>query len=49
VHVHTLNGTAVAVGRTIIALLENGQQEDGSVVIPAPLVRCGAPAVLRSE
>ena len=30
-HVHTLNGTAVAVGRTIIALLENGQQKDGSV------------------
>ena len=28
---HTLNGTAVAVGRTIIALLENGQQHDGSV------------------
>ncbi len=45
-HVHTLNGTAVAVGRTIIALLENGQQEDGSVVLPAPLVRCGAPEVL---
>ena len=45
-HVHTLNGTAVAVGRTIIALLENGQQEDGSVVLPAPLVRYGAPEVL---
>ena len=29
--VHTLNGTAVAVGRTILALLENGQQQDGSV------------------
>ncbi len=48
-HVHTLNGTAVAVGRTIIALLENGQQDDGSVVIPEPLVRCGAAPVLRSE
>lgn len=45
-HVHTLNGTAVAVGRTIIALLENGQQADGSVRFPAPLVRFGAPAVL---
>jgi len=45
-HVHTLNGTAVAVGRTIIALLENGQQEDGSVRLPAPLVAAGAPAVL---
>ena len=45
-HLHTLNGTAVAVGRTIIALLENGQQEDGSVRLPAPLVARGAPAVL---
>jgi len=45
-HVHTLNGTAVAVGRTIIALLENGQQDDGSVRIPAPLVAFGAPEVL---
>jgi len=44
--VNTLNGTAVAVGRTIIALLENGQREDGSVVLPAPLVAAGAPAVL---
>ena len=43
VHAHTLNGTAVAVGRTIVALVENGQQEDGSVVLPEPLVRWGAP------
>ena len=42
----TLNGTAVAVGRTIIALLENGQRDDGSVVLPAPLVAVGAPAEL---
>ncbi|MGO9788232.1 MAG: serine--tRNA ligase [Solirubrobacteraceae bacterium] len=48
-HVHTLNGTAVAVGRTIIALLENGQQDDGSVLIPEALVRCGASPVLRSQ
>jgi seryl-tRNA synthetase len=41
--VHTLNGTAVAVGRTIIALLENGQQDDGSVVLPEVLVAYGAP------
>src|SRR5215813_4412823 len=34
---HTLNGTAVAVGRTLVALLENGQQEDGSVVLPEVL------------
>jgi len=39
----TLNGTAVAVGRTIIALLENGQQEDGSVVLPSVLAPFGAP------
>jgi seryl-tRNA synthetase len=42
----TLNGTAVAVGRTIIALLEHGQREDGSVVLPPCLVPFGAPAVL---
>jgi seryl-tRNA synthetase len=34
---HTLNGTAVAVGRTILALLENHQQPDGSVRIPDAL------------
>ncbi|MBI5156985.1 MAG: serine--tRNA ligase [Acidimicrobiia bacterium] len=34
---HTLNGTAVAVGRTLIALLENGQQADGSVIVPEVL------------
>jgi seryl-tRNA synthetase len=44
--VHTLNGTAAAVGRTIIALLENGQRGDGSVQMPEVLVRSGAPAVL---
>lgn len=43
---HTLNGTATAVGRTLIALLENGQRDDGSVAMPEALVRCGAPAVL---
>jgi seryl-tRNA synthetase len=43
-HVFTLNGTAVAVGRTLIALLENGQQEDGSVVVPEVLHAWGAPA-----
>jgi seryl-tRNA synthetase len=42
-HLCTLNGTAVAVGRTIIALLENGQQEDGSVVLPSLLTPFGAP------
>ena len=36
--VHTLNASGVAFPRTIIALLENGQQADGSVVLPAALV-----------
>jgi seryl-tRNA synthetase len=43
---HTLNGTAAAVGRTIIALLENGQREDGSVALPECLGAFGAPAEL---
>lgn len=36
--VHTLNGSGIAVGRTVAAILENYQQEDGSVKIPAALV-----------
>jgi seryl-tRNA synthetase len=43
---HTLNGTAVAVGRTIIAVLENHQRDDRSVALPACLVEYGAPAVI---
>jgi seryl-tRNA synthetase len=43
---HTLNGTAVAVGRTLVALLENGQQADGSVTLPEALTPYGAPARL---
>lgn len=35
--VHTLNGSGLAVGRTLIAVLENGQQADGSIVIPEAL------------
>jgi seryl-tRNA synthetase len=42
-HACTLNGTAVAVGRTIIALLENGQQDDGAVELPPALRPFGAP------
>ena len=34
---HSLNGSGLAVGRTLVAILENGQQEDGSIVIPAAL------------
>lgn len=36
-YVHTLNGTAFAIGRTIIAILENYQEKDGSVVVPEVL------------
>ncbi|KJU85516.1 seryl-tRNA synthetase, partial [Candidatus Magnetobacterium bavaricum] len=35
--VHTLNGSALAIGRTVAAILENYQQKDGSVVIPEVL------------
>ena len=41
--VHTLNGTAVAVGRTLIALLENGQEGEGTVSMPAVLKDFGVP------
>ena len=46
-HVATLNGTAVAVGRTLIALVENGQRDDGSVAVPEVLHAWGAPRELR--
>lgn len=36
-HVHTLNGSGLAVGRTFAAILENFQQEDGTVIVPAAL------------
>jgi seryl-tRNA synthetase len=36
-HVHTLNGSGLAIGRTVAALLENYQQEDGSVIVPEVL------------
>jgi len=41
--VHTLNGTACAVGRTIIALIENRQESDGSFTLPKTLHPYGAP------
>ena len=37
--VHTLNGSGLAVGRTLVAVLENYQQQDGSVIIPEALLR----------
>ena len=45
-HLHTLNGTALAVGRTIIALVENHQEDDGGVRVPELLQAHGAPAVI---
>ena len=35
--VHTLNGSGLAVGRTLIAILENNQEKDGSVTVPSAL------------
>jgi seryl-tRNA synthetase len=49
VHLHTLNGTAVAVGRTLIAIVENGQQADGSIEIPSVLGEHGAPERIPSR
>src|SRR3954451_13664337 len=46
VPVHTLNGTALAVGRTLIDLLENGQRPDGAVALPAALVEAGLPEMI---
>ena len=42
--VHTLNGTAVAVGRTMIALIENRQERDGGFTLPTILHSYGTPA-----
>jgi seryl-tRNA synthetase len=42
-HVHTLNATAMAVPRVLIALIENGQRADGSVGLPEALRAAGAP------
>lgn len=45
--VHTLNGSGLAVGRTLVAVIENGQQADGSVVVPPALHGyCGGMTVL---
>jgi seryl-tRNA synthetase len=48
-HVHTLNGTAVAVGRTIIAVVENHQQDDGTIAVPRVLQAFGAPEVIAAS
>jgi seryl-tRNA synthetase len=49
-HVHTLNGSGLAIGRTVAAILENYQQEDGSVLIPEVLQPyMGKHTVIRPE
>jgi seryl-tRNA synthetase len=45
-YLHTLNGTAIAVGRTIIALAENHQTDDGDIAVPEALHPFGAPQVI---
>jgi seryl-tRNA synthetase len=47
--VHTLNGTACAVGRTIIALIENRQESDGSFTLPKTLHQYGTPERISPE
>jgi seryl-tRNA synthetase len=47
-HLHTLNGTAVAIQRTIIAIAENHQRDDGAVEVPEVLHSFGAPAVIEA-
>ncbi|MEK7573134.1 MAG: serine--tRNA ligase [Patescibacteria group bacterium] len=47
--VHILNGTAFAIGRTIVAILENYQQEDGSVLIPKVLQKYIGNSVIKSQ
>ena len=48
-HVHTLNGTAIAVGRTIIAIVENHQQDDGTIAVPPVLQDFGAPETITAR
>ena len=44
--VHTLNGTALAIGRTIVAIFENHQQDDGTIRVPEVLHEYGAPKLI---
>jgi len=48
--VHTVNGTAFAIGRTLIAIIENYQQKDGSVVVPEVLQKyCGFKEIKKND
>ena len=44
--VHTLNGTAFAIGRTLAAIMETHQREDGTIAVPEALHAFGAPKVM---
>ena len=46
---HTLNGSGLAVGRTLVAVVENGQQSDGSIAIPSALVPYFGPDTITSQ
>lgn len=48
-YVHILNGTAFAIGRTIVAILENNQQKDGSVLIPKALQKYVGKSVIKLQ
>jgi seryl-tRNA synthetase len=49
-YVHTLNGSGLAVGRCLIAVMENGQREDGSIAIPSVLQKyMGGASVIRPD
>ncbi len=47
--VHTLNGSGLAIGRTVVAILENYQQKDGSVVVPEVLIPYMGVKIIKSE
>ena len=47
--VHTLNGTAFAIGRTIAAIFENHQNPDGTITVPEALHEYGSPKVIRKS
>ena len=46
---HTLNGSGLAIGRTMAAILENGQQKDGSVKIPDALIPYFGSSLIKSN
>ena len=48
-YLHTLNGSGLAIGRTMAAILENGQQEDGSVKIPDVLIPYFGSSFIKSK